>query len=344
MCYILENETIMKVIMKPYQLIRHRSFTLRKSHHAILTSLVFALGLSGCNLPTTNPVSPIPNTTSALESKDKKDQKVILTTFTVLADMAQNVAGDKAIVESITKAGAEIHGYEPTPSDLRRGQSADLILDNGLNLERWAERFYNSFPKVDRLTLSDGIQPINITEDSYQGKPNPHAWMSPQNALIYVENIRKALGKIDPANAATYDANAQAYSQQIQALDAKLKQAIAVIPPDKRYIVSCEGAFSYIARDYGLKEVYIWSVNAEQQATPKQIEKVIEVVKANKIPTVFCESTVSDKAMQQVVKETGAKYGGVFYVDSLSPPDGLTPTYLKLLEYNINTLIKGLQG
>ena len=182
-----------------------------------------------------------------------------------------------------------------------------------------------------------------ISEDAYQGKPNPHAWMSPQNALIYVENIRKALVKIDPANAATYDANAQAYSQQIQALDAKLKQAIAVIPPDKRYIVSCEGAFSYIARDYGLKEVYIWSVNAEQQATTKQIEKVIEVVKANKIPTVFCESTVSDKAMQQVVKETGAKYGGVFYVDSLSPPDGLTPTYLKLLEYNINTLIKGLQ-
>ncbi len=335
----------MKVIMKPSKLICNKSPTSWKSHQAILTSLVFGISLSGCNLPmNSNPTSPSPNSTTASERKDKKDQKVILTTFTVLADMAQNVAGDKAIVESITKVGAEIHGYQPTPSDLQRGQSAALILDNGLSLERWAERFYNSFPKVDRLTLSDGIQPIDITEDAYQGKPNPHAWMSPQNALIYVENIRKALGKIDPANAATYDANAQTYSQQIQALDAKLKQAIAVIPPDKRYIVSCEGAFSYIARDYGLKEVYIWSVNAEQQATPKQIEKVIEVVRANKIPTVFCESTVSDKAMQQVVKETGAKYGGVFYVDSLSPPDGLTPTYLKLLEYNVNTLIKGLQS
>jgi manganese transport system substrate-binding protein len=224
---------------------------------------VFAIGLSGCNFqPNSTQTSEIPNASSASTRQDKKGKKVILTTFTVLADMAQNVAGDKAIVESITKVGAEVHGYEPTPSDLQRGQGADLILENGLNLERWAERFYNSFPKVERLTLTEGIQPINITEDSYQGKPNPHAWMSPQNALIYVENIRKALVKLDPVNAAAYDANAKAYSQQIQAIDVKLKNAIAVIPPDKRYIVSCEGAFAYLARDYGLKEVYIWPVNA----------------------------------------------------------------------------------
>ena len=151
---------------------------------------------------------------------------------------------------------------------MERGQRADRILENGLNLERWATRFYNSLPKVSHITLSEGVQPIDIAEDAYQGKPNPHAWMSPQNALIYVENIRKALGNLDPANAPSYDANAAKYSEQIRAIDAKLKQAISAIPPDKRYIVSCEGAFSYIACDYGLKEVYIWSVNAEQQATP----------------------------------------------------------------------------
>ncbi|NUN64552.1 metal ABC transporter substrate-binding protein [Pseudanabaena biceps] len=301
-------------------------------NYLLILSLLAIAGLSGCNAPNNS------------ETKaNRQGKKVILTTFTVLADMAQNVAGDKAIVESITKVGAEIHGYEPTPSDLKRGQGADLILDNGLNLERWADRFYNSFPKVMRLTLSEGITPVNIAEDSYQGKPNPHAWMSPQNALIYVENIRKALSKIDPVNAATYEANAQAYSQQIKNLDTKLKLAIAVIPPDQRYLVSCEGAFSYLARDYGLKEVYIWSVNAEQQATPKQVQKVIETVRAKKIPTVFCESTVSNAPQMQVVKETGAKYGGVFYVDSLSPPDGKTPTYLKLVEYNIDTLIAGLK-
>jgi len=334
----------MKIVMK-LKCSFNQNFISWKSYPAILTGLMFAVSLSGCNFqPNSTQTSEIPDSTNASTRKDKKDKKVVLTTFTVLADMAQNVAGDKAIVESITKVGAEVHGYEPTPSDLQRGQGADLILENGLNLERWAERFYNSFPKVERLTLTEGIQPINITEDSYQGKPNPHAWMSPQNALIYVENIRKALGKLDPVNAPTYDANAKVYSQQIQAIDVKLKNAIAVIPPDKRYIVSCEGAFAYLARDYGLKEVYIWPVNAEQQATPKQVQKVIETVRANQIPTVFCESTVSNQAQLQVVKETGAKYGGVFYVDSLSPPDGLTPTYLKLMEYNVNTLIKGLQN
>ena len=315
-----------------------------KPYQIGIFAVLLGVWLSGCNATTEPQIEQNKASSPIANNSTRKDKKVILTTFTVLADMAQNVAGDKAIVQSITKPGAEIHGYEVTPSDLKRGKDANLILENGFNLERWATRFYNSLPKVSRITLSDGIQPINIAEDAYRGKPNPHAWMSPKNALIYVENIRKALGNLDPSNASTYDVNAAKYSEQIRAIDAKLKQAISAIPPDKRYIVSCEGAFSYIARDYGLKEVYIWSVNAEQQATPKQVERVINTVKANQIPAVFCESTVNNEAQLQVAKETGAKFAGVFYVDSLSPSDGPASTYLKLLEYNINTLIKGLQS
>jgi manganese transport system substrate-binding protein len=298
-----------------------------------IIGLSIGIWLSSCTTKST--FEPAPNSTA---------KKVVLTTFTVLADMAKNVAGDKVIVESITKHGAEIHGYQATPSDLVRGQKANLILENGLNLERWADRFYNSLPKVPHVTLSEGFTPVNITEDAYKGKPNPHAWMSPQNAIIYVENIRKALGKLDPVNVANFDQNAKTYTAQIKAIDLKLKTAISKIPPDKRFIVSCEGAFSYIARDYGLKEVYLWAVNAEQQATPKQVEKVINTVKQNRIPAVFCESTVNPKAQFQVVKESGAKFGGIFYVDSLSPTDGPATTYLKLLEYNVNTLIKGLEN
>lgn len=320
--------------------VRNRASIVLKYSQLSLLGLFVAMGVSGCMQ--TRETQPSPSNTTATDSA-RKGKKVILTTFTVLADMAQNVAGDKAIVESITKTGAEIHGYEPTPSDLVRGKDADLILDNGLNLERWAERFYNSFPKVPHVTLTEGVQPVNIVEDAYQGKPNPHAWMSPQNALVYVDNIRKQLRQLDPDNAATYDANAANYSEQIRVIDTKLKKAIAAIPPDQRYMVSCEGAFSYIARDYGLKEVYLWPVNAERQSTPKQIEKVINIVKANQIPAVFCESTVSNESQLQVAKETGAKFGGVFYVDSLSTADGPASTYLKLLEYNVNTLIKGLQ-
>jgi manganese transport system substrate-binding protein len=317
----------------------------RKTYQMVGFGLLLGVWLSGCNAQTTQPQTKQNRDSSPTASNStRKDKKVVLTTFTVLSDMALNVAGDKAIVESITKLGAEIHGYEVTPSDLKRGKDANLILENGFNLERWATRFYNSLPKVSHITLSEGIQPINIAEDAYRGKPNPHAWMSPKNALIYVENIRVALGNLDPPNASSYDANAAKYSEEIRAIDVKLKQAISAIPPDKRYIVSCEGAFSYIARDYGLKEVYIWPVNAEQQATPKQVERVINTVKANQIPAVFCESTVNNEAQLQVAKETGAKFGGVFYVDSLSPSDGPASTYLKLLEYNVNTLIKGLQS
>ncbi|PAX51740.1 metal ABC transporter substrate-binding protein [Brunnivagina elsteri] len=311
---------------------------------AVTSGLLLGLCLGGC-IPSTSEsqsqLSPSPVTTTAT-NLEKKEKKVVLTTFTVLADIAQNVAGDKAIVESMTKPGAEIHGYEPTPSDLVRAQKADLILDNGLNLERWAQKLYNSVPNVPRITLTEGIQPVEIAENAYKGKPNPHAWMSPQNALIYVENIRKALINLDSGNADTYNTNAKAYSQKIKEVDEKLRKAVSVIPADKRYMVSCEGAFSYITRDYGLKEVYIWAVNSEQQATPKQVEKVIDTVKANKIPVVFCESTVNDGAQRQVAKESGARYGGVFYVDSLSPADGPAPTYLKLLERNVTTLTEGL--
>ncbi|WP_016951062.1 metal ABC transporter substrate-binding protein [Anabaena sp. PCC 7108] len=312
---------------------------------AVASGLLLGFWLSGCS-STPDDQSQVNATPKAISAVNpaKKDKKVILTTFTVIADMAKNVAGDQAIVESIVKPGAEIHGYEPTPSDLVRAKSVNLILDNGLSLERWAEKFYNSVPKVPHITLSDGIKPVEIAENAYKGKPNPHAWMSPQNALIYVENIRKALVDLDQENADTYNANAQAYSQKIRTIDQKLRKNLSVIPSDQRYIVSCEGAFSYLTRDYGLKEVYLWPVNSEQQGTPRQMEKVIETVKTNKIPAIFCESTVSDKAQREVANVTGAKFGGVFYVDSLSSSDRPATTYLKLLEYNVNTLIQGLQG
>jgi manganese transport system substrate-binding protein len=294
-------------------------------------------------VPVNAPASSTPGVSRTSQVSQPQGKKVVLTTFTIIADMAQQVAGDKAIVQSLTKIGAEIHGYEPTPSDLQRGQQADLILDNGLGLERWAEKFYSNLKNVRRITLSQGVEVVNINQDSYAGKPNPHAWMSPKAALIYVENIRKALIDLDPINAGSYNKNAADYSQKIKSLDQQLKETIATVPPDKRFIVSCEGAFSYIAQDYGLKELYLWAVNSEQQATPKQIQNVIQQVRSQRIPAIFCESTVSADAQKQVARETGAKFAGVFYVDSLTLADGVAPTYLSLLTYNINTLVKGLQ-
>ena len=271
------------------------------------------------------------------------DKPKVVTTFTVIADIARNVAGDAATVESITKPGAEIHGYQPTPRDILKASDANLVLWNGLNLETWFEKFLANLGDVPNVVVSDGVTP-SIAGGAYDGKPNPHAWMSPDNALIYVENIRKALTGIDPANAAVYAANAAAYSDKIKAEIAPMKAQIAALPENERWLVTSEGAFSYLARDLGLKELYLWPINADSQGTPQQVKAVIDAVTKNKIRVVFSESTVSDKPAKQVAAETGTNYGGVLYVDSLSTEDGPVPTYIDLLKVTVSTIAKGLEG
>ena len=271
-----------------------------------------------------------------------EDKFKVVTTFTIIADMARNVAGDAAIVESITKPGAEIHGYEPTPRDIVRAQDADLILWNGLNLERWFEQFFTNLSDVPSATLTAGIEPLGITEGDYTGKPNPHAWMSLQNALIYVENIRLALVTHDPANAAIYDANAAAYSARITETIGPLRDAVMALPSAKRWLVTCEGAFSYLARDFEMKELYLWPINADATGTPQQVRKVIDGMREHEIPVIFCESTVNQAPAEQVARETGARYGGVLYVDSLTEAEGAVPTYLDLLRVTSQTIIQGL--
>jgi manganese/iron transport system substrate-binding protein len=265
-----------------------------------------------------------------------------VTTFTVIADMARNVAGDAAIVESITRPGAEIHDYQPTPRDIIRAQDADLILWNGLNLESWFEQFFGNLRDVPSVTVTEGITPINIASGEYDGQPNPHAWMGLDNALVYVDNIRDAFVTHDPANAAIYTANAESYKQQIIDTIAPLRDAILAVPEDRRWLVSCEGAFTYLIADFGMQELYLWPINADSQGTPQQMRRVIDTVRANDIPVVFCESTVSQAPAEQIARETDAVYGGMLYVDSLTDADGAVPTYLDLLRVTSETILRGL--
>ncbi|MGI8311794.1 metal ABC transporter substrate-binding protein [Saccharopolyspora hattusasensis] len=269
------------------------------------------------------------------------DRPVVLTTFTVLADIARNVAGDHLHVESITKAGAEIHGYEPTPDDIKKAAKADLILDNGLNLEAWFAQFVEELD-VPHAVVSDGVKPIDIAEDAYAGRPNPHAWMSPLNVRVYVDNMVRAFSELDPDNAAAYQANGRAYQASLQTVQDELITGLGALPANERALVTCEGAFSYLARDAGLTEKYIWAVNAEQQATPQQIASAIAFVMENKVPAVFCESTVSDAPMRQVTDATGAAFGGTLYVDSLSETGGPVPTYLDLIRHDVRTIVGAL--
>lgn len=306
-----------------------------KSIKTFTACFTMCLALVGCGQQTKEDI----NTQDAHSPKKLS----VVTTFTVIADIAQNVAGEAADVQSITKAGAEIHEYEPTPQDVVKAQKADLILWNGLNLELWFEKFYHDTSNVPAVVVTQGITPINITEGAYKDMPNPHAWMSPSNALIYVENIKNALIKQDPANQEVYTKNAEQYSEKIKAMDAPLRAKLSQIPENQRWLVTSEGAFSYLANDYGLKEAYLWPINAEQQGSPQQVKSLIDTVRANNIPVVFSESTISDKPAKQVAKETGAKYGGVLYVDSLSEAGGPVPTYLDLLQTTVSTIASGFE-
>ncbi|RPE71852.1 manganese/iron transport system substrate-binding protein [Pacificibacter maritimus] len=278
----------------------------------------------------------------ALPTVAAEDKLKVVTTFTVLAEMAQNVAGEAAEVVSITKPGAEIHGYDPTPRDIVRALDADLILWNGLNLELWFEQFLSNLGDIPSATLSVGIDPISIAAGSYEGKANPHAWMGLESAMVYITNIEAALSKADPENAQIYADNAAQYKDEIRATIEPLRSKLSELPEDKRWLVTCEGAFSYFARDFGLKELYLWPMNADQTGTPQQVRSVIDGVRDNDIPVVFCESTVNTSPAKQVARETGARYGGALYVDSLSTSDGPVPTYLDLLRVTAETVVDGL--
>lgn len=311
---------------------------------ALAVSLIAIGGLASCAASETpTPTERADSSDVAADTAaDTDNRPVVLTTFTVLADIAQNVAGDKLDVQSITRIGAEIHGYEPTPSDIVKAQDADLILYNGFGLERWFEQFLGNVEDVPAVLLTEGIEPLSIAEGPYADKPNPHAWMSPRNALVYVENIRQAFVELDPDNAETYNANAAAYSEELRAIDESLAEDLSRLPEDQRFLVSCEGAFSYLARDYDLQEIYLWPINAERQFTPKQVQTVIEQVEANNVPTIFCESTVSDEGQKRVAETTGARFGGNLYVDSLSTEEGPVPTFIDLLEYDARVISNGL--
>tara|TARA_Y100001968_G_scaffold169702_1_gene155375 strand:- start:67 stop:1023 length:957 start_codon:yes stop_codon:yes gene_type:complete len=271
-----------------------------------------------------------------------QEKPLVLTTFTILADLAQNVGGERIEVKSITKPGAEIHSYQFTPSDIVKTKGAKLILENGLGLEAWISKFIMSTGNIPKVKLTEGIKPLLIDGDVYAGKPNPHAWMSPKRAMNYVDKIVDAFIKIDPDGVLEYRANASAYKAKLESLDKELRETLSSITKERRFLVTCEGAFSYLASDYGMKEGYLWPVNSESQVTPKRMVNLIELIKENEVPTIFCESTVSPKAQLEVAKSSGAVFGGTFYVDSLSGSDGPAPTYIDLLRHNVRLITKGL--
>ena len=276
---------------------------------------------------------------TAFEKETNKE--VILASFTVLADIIENVAKDEFVVKSITKPGVEVHGYQPTPSDLIKASKAFVFIDNGFGFELWAEKFVSNL-QINRVTISNRLEPIFISEDFYKGKPNPHAWISPKRGMIYVDVIVDYLSELKPSEAESFKNNGQIYKNKIAKIDEDFSLFINNLEKNNRYLVTCEGAFSYLTNDYGLKEAYLWPVNAESQITPKRMARTISLVKNKNIPSVFCESTVSNESQMVVASETGAKFGGDLFVDSISQDNKSANTYLKMLQHNLTLIKKGL--
>jgi manganese transport system substrate-binding protein len=277
---------------------------------------------------------------TACGSSDDDGAPRVLATFTILADIADRVAGDVLTVDSLTRPGAEIHGYDPTPGDIRAAADADLIISNGLGLENWLDKLMSD-SDATRVTATDGIDPVTIegTDD-----PNPHAWMSPTLAADYVDTIAAAFADNFPDDAATFRRNAEAYKAELAEVETTMRDGLAALPTTQRALQTCEGAFSYLTREAGMSESYIWPVNSAEEITPAQIRRAAGFVRDNDVPAVFCESTVDPGPREQLMRETGAADGGTLYVDSLTEAGGDAPTYLDLIRYDTRTIIDGLHG
>lgn len=289
--------------------------------------------LTGCAAPGAASGAPAPD----------DGRPLVLATFTVIADLAREVAGDAARVESLTRPGVEVHDYEPTPGDLVRTEGADLVVTNGMGIDDWLLTLVER-ADAPHVVLSAVVEPIAIETGHYAGNPNAHAWVSPAEGARYVEALRAALGELVPAERAAIDERAAAVTARLDALGDRLRDGVAAIPEAHRVLVSCEGAFSYLARDAGLAEASLWPVNAGGQGTPQSIAAVAAVVERSGVPTVFCESTTHPGTQQQIARNAGVRFDGSLHVDSLSVPGGPAPTYLALIEHDVDAILEGLAG
>ncbi|MCR8671268.1 metal ABC transporter solute-binding protein, Zn/Mn family [Agrococcus sp. HG114] len=297
----------------------------------VAAAIAVGLALSGCATP-------------GASAESAGDQRpLVLATFTVIADIAREVAGDAARVESLTRVGVEVHDYEPTPGDLVRTEGADLVVTNGWGIDEWLLTLVER-ADAPHVVLSDAVEPIPIESGHYSGSPNAHAWVAPSEGARYVEALRVAIGDLVPAERAAVDARAAALTARLDALGARLRAGVARLPERHRVLVTCEGAFSYLARDAGLDEASLWPVNAGGQGTPQSIAEVAAIVEERQVPTVFCESTTHPGTQEQIAREAGARFDGSLHVDSLSTADGPAPTYLALIEHDVDAILEGLGG
>ncbi len=273
-----------------------------------------------------------------LSSQDKLQ---VVTSASMIADMAEEIIGDLHEVEMIVPIGGDPHLHEPTPSNARLVASADLILINGLTFEGWInELIENSGTSAEVVTVTDGIKPL--TSQTYANSADPHAWMDVSLAMTYAENIATAMSKLDPDNASQYRNHLSSYHQQLRALDQEIKEAISSIPAHKRILITSHDAFQYYGSRYGIQLEAIMGISTEAEAQTSDIRRVNSVIKESKVPAIFVESTINPKLIKQIATDNKVSIGGELYADSLGDDQSPASTYIDMMRYNTTTIVTAL--
>jgi zinc/manganese transport system substrate-binding protein len=282
-----------------------------------------------------------------------REKPKVVATFSILADLARNVAGERVEVTALVGPDGDAHVYSPTPADGRRLAEARLVVANGLKLEGWIGRLIKSSgAKARVIEAAKGVQPVKAAEEMGQGQGqghdhgalDPHAWQSVGNVKLYVANIRDGLIAADPAGKADYEANAAAYLAKLDALDREVKAAVAAIPRDRRKIITSHDAFGYFEKAYGVSFIAPQGVSTEAEASAKDVARIIQQIRRDKIPAVFLENVSDPRLIERIAKESGAKVGGRLYSDALSGEGGPAGTYIDMMRHNIRALSAALSS
>ncbi|WP_100374739.1 metal ABC transporter solute-binding protein, Zn/Mn family [Bacillus sp. FJAT-45037] len=265
----------------------------------------------------------------------------ILTSFSILADLTERVTGDLATVDYIVPLGEEPHEYEPVPSDFQKASDTSIFFVNGLGLEEWLVRLVDNAGGVEPVSVSNGIEEVIPVGNS--DEDDPHAWLDVNNVIQYVENIRDELMTLDPDNSEQYEANAEAYINELTELDEWIQAEVAEIPADKKTIVVSENAYQYFGAAYGFETIGIWELNSSEEGTPGQISRVVDIIRDQGIPAVFVETTVDERYMQTVAENAEVEIAGSVYTDAVGTEGSGAETYIDMMKHNVNTFVDGLK-
>ena len=300
-------------------------------------SLIFmlAVGLFACS--------------NANKNSNTSEKLKVVATNSIIADITKNIAGDKIDLHSIVPVGQDPHEYEPLPDDVKKTSQADLIFYNGINLETggnaWFTKLVQNAKKEenkDYYAVSDGVEVIYLEGQNEKGKEDPHAWLNLENGMIYAKNIAKQLSAKDPKNKDFYEANLKNYLEKLETLDKEAKQKFNNIPKEKKMIVTSEGCFKYFSKAYNVPSAYIWEINTEEEGTPDQIKTLVEKLRKTKVPSLFVESSVDERPMQTVSKDTNIPIYEKIFTDSIAEPGQNGDSYYNMMKWNLDKIAEGL--